>query len=104
MRTSWTVPLCGCLQDCCIVLAVVCLPCGFCVVQGKAVSSATSENCCVPCCCPIVLCCVGAAINRGRIRDSFLIEGSLLEDLCVHIFCSPCGVCQEYLEAKARAR
>lgn len=95
-------PLCGCFHDCFVCLMVMFVPCGFCYYQGMAVSKATAEGCCVPCLCPLLCCCIGAAVNRGRIRDSYLIEGSMCSDICIHIFCSPCGVCQEYNEAKMR--
>jgi hypothetical protein len=40
--------------------------------------------------------CIGATINRGTIRDKLKItESSCLIDFVTHLFCMPCGVCQE---------
>jgi len=49
-----------------------------------------------------LFCCIGGAINRGRIREAYDIQGSFLGDLCVHWCCPQCAVIQEYKEFKTR--
>lgn len=98
---QWEEPLCGCFRNFGICLAVLC-PGGLCLVQALAVKRATGDGCCVPFCCPILLCCIGAGINRHTIRDRYLISGSRCKDCMVHVVLAPCAVCQEYREVKGR--
>ena len=35
---------------------------------------------------------------RKQLRDKYNIEGSLTNDICTHMFCSPCALCQETAE------
>jgi hypothetical protein len=44
-----------------------------------------------------------ATFNRGKIRAGFGIEGNCFTDFLTHLFCLPCGVCQEVAETTSRA-
>ena len=99
---SFEQSLLGCFNDCmsCVIVAFV--PCGMACVQGSAVALANQTSCTVPCCLQLYLCCIGGAINRGKIREAFNIDGGCFADFCIHFFCGPCGVCQEYRETKLK--
>ena len=92
-------PLCGCCNDAGSCLIATCVPCGLCYLQARAVSDATGDGMGVPC---LLwgLGCIGAAINRGKIRSHFDYDGSFIGDLFLHWFCSCCAVLQEYREVK----
>lgn len=101
-------PLCGCLQDmgvCCFAYFV---PLGICCMQAKAVEMATQTNAgggsgfCKPCCCIWCFVCIGAAYNRGKIREQFSIQGSFCGDCCVWMLCPLCASTQEYREVRNR--
>ncbi len=49
-----------------------------------------------------LLCCVGAAINRGKIRTAYSVEGNFIGDCLCHWCCGPCAVLQEFYEVKRR--
>lgn len=98
----------ACFSNCPICLIVSCVPCGCCIVQAIAYNKATKEGIGMPllcqCACWSIGCwCIGMAINRGKIRTSFNINGGTLDDMCIHWCCSPCAVCQEYREVKKRS-
>lgn len=84
--------------SCLVVLFPFCYP----IFQGCTVHNATGEPWSKACFCPLLLCCIGAAINRGKIRDRYLINGSFCEDCLTHCLCSCCALCQEYSEVKRR--
>ena len=52
----------------------------------------------MPCLLNQYLCCVGATINRKKIRDALGYDQKLCLDIATHLFCMPCGVCQEWRE------
>ena len=97
----WETPLFSCCRSpgTCILLL---LPGVCCVVQSWAVGRARGKGQCgalmLVCC----LGCVGAAINRGRIRDRYLISGTCMDDFCLHLFCPLCSVAQERHEVLYR--
>lgn len=93
----------GCLSHPPVCLLVGLCPVSACCVQAIAVDKATNEGKVVPILCICFLGCIGLAFNRHKIRSRYLIPGNMLKDLCVHIFCSPCAVCQEYREVNKRA-
>lgn len=99
---NWEIPLFGCLGDLCSCIVVGALPGGACIYQGMSVSKATGESCTIACCCVCLLACLGAAYNRGKIRDRYLINGSFCGDCITNMFCLPCAVCQEYREVNVR--
>jgi Cys-rich protein (TIGR01571 family) len=99
---SWEEPLFGCINDIKVCFLIAACPLISPCVQGKAVAKATQESCWIPCLCACSLACIGAAINRSRIRDQYLIDGSWLGDCMAHFCCSACAVCQEYREATTR--
>lgn len=62
--------------------------------RGKGECSALLLACCLGS--------IGAAINRSKIRDRFLISGSETEDCCLHLLCPLCAVAQERHEVLYR--
>lgn len=99
--------LCDCFANCPVCLVVTFVPCGICCVQAKAYDNATQQGMGFPFLCYCVAglvncCCIGMAVMRGKIRNRFNINGSIVHDICCHIWCSPCAVCQEYREVKRR--
>jgi len=97
-------PLLGCLADFCICLVAFCVPCGACCMQAQAVDRATqgNEGVFMPLLCVCCLGCIGAAINRGKIRESFSISGSFVNDCLIWSCCGPCAATQEYREVRTR--
>lgn len=101
---DWEESLAGCCGDVCSCCIVALCPFGCCLYQGLAVSKATGDGCCTPFCCPICLCCIGAGMNRRRVRERYLIKGNLCLDVLTHCLCGPCASCQEYREVCVRDR
>ena len=95
-------PLCGCFSDifsCCCAFIV---PGGYCFIQSKAVSIATGESMVVPFILPCLLCCIGGAMNRGKIREKHKLDGSFVVDCLLHWCLGCCATTQEYREARKR--
>lgn len=66
--------------------------------MNKAIGGGAYGPYCLVFCCGIF----GAAINRGKIRVKFGIDGSCPGDYCMWCWCAPCAACQEYREAHKR--
>ncbi|GMH33219.1 hypothetical protein BSKO_01053 [Bryopsis sp. KO-2023] len=116
---DWSTGLFGCLDDAGLcVWGLFCTACLF----GENVSSLTQVqsqqdliNKVPPpvasgCCCPCLLyslttvycwCCVGG-LNRRDLREKYGLRHEPCGDCTVHMFCSPCAVCQEARELKVR--
>lgn len=90
----------GCFGDMCSFLVVLCVPFGCSIIQSYAVTKVTNESCIIPYCMPILLGCIGSAINRGDIREHLNISGNFCTDFMLSCCCLPCAVCQEYREVK----
>lgn len=102
---EFIVSLCDCKQISGMITCIACLCCiGVpCMVQGKVISSIYEESaflaCCLACCCFGI----GGAINRGKFRKYYIIEGSFAQDCGYHMFCCICAVGQEYQEHVKRS-
>lgn len=101
---NWDESLCGCCSSKCFCILVMFLPIFMPCYQGWIINKATGENCFSATLCPLLLCCLGAGMNRGKIRDRYLIDGSFCEDCLLHCFCAPCALCQEYREVMSKER
>lgn len=97
-------PLCGCFKDINSCLLVTFVPCGLCYLQAKAVDNVTHDGMAVPCMLIYFAGCLGAAVNRGKVREAFGYNGSFCGDCCLHCFCSCCAVLQEYREVTNNPR
>lgn len=96
----------GCTSDLSSCLCVLLVPFGMAITQGKAVSEAAFANgdlgssffgpCLLQLCCG----CIGATINRGKIRKNMQYDPNCCGDLATNTFCMPCAVCQEGREVK----
>jgi len=56
----------------------------------------------VPCLLYILCRCCYAPYQRGKIRDTYNIEGSFIGDCCTHICCAGCAILQESFEVNER--
>lgn len=100
--TKFEEELCGCFSDIKVCLWGWCVPCGIICMQASAVNKVTGQGAAVPCLLTLFLSCIGAAINRGKIREHYGIEGSFLSDCFTWWYCGPCAACQEYREVARR--
>jgi len=94
-------PFCGCFNDVPVCLIACCIPGGACYFEAVAVDTVTQEGLVIPFLLPCCLSCIGGAINRGKIRDHYKIDGSFVSDLVLSI-CYLCSATQEYREMKKR--
>ena len=81
----------GCFTDFKSCFWVAFVPCGAACIQGWAVAASNpmQPECCGPCCCQLYLCCIGATINRTKIRKNLGYDEKCLLDFAVHFFCMP---------------
>ena len=77
-------------------------PGGCCYLQAVAVERAQDKGILAPCMLSCFLLSIGASINRGYIRERYLIDGSFLNDCLVWTFCTSCAATQEYREVNRR--
>ena len=96
---NWRSSLFDCYSDCfsCWVTGNIsaCL-------QGESVQIAIGGGCAGPAILAQLLCCIGGAMNRSKIRERFNIPGSCIEDCLCMWCCGLCATCQMYREAKSR--
>mmetsp|Transcript_827 Transcript_827/g.1827 ORF Transcript_827/g.1827 Transcript_827/m.1827 type:complete len:114 (-) Transcript_827:4122-4463(-) len=93
---------CGFTRNLKICLLVSCVPCGYCWVQSYSASYVSGEPQLKRFCLVLLLSCLGAGLNRRRVRQMFLIEGNLCSDCLMHWFCCLCAATQEYREVMRR--
>jgi Cys-rich protein (TIGR01571 family) len=92
---KWAHGLFSCCFSPCVCLSQL-LPGGYCVVSGLAAGKAREESCVGWYFCPLLLLCYGGAYNRDLIRERLQLEGNCGLYVCIHMWCGPCAVCQEY--------
>ncbi|KAE8774020.1 cell number regulator 2 [Hordeum vulgare] len=106
MASSWSTGLFGCCDD----VSSCCLTCFCpCVAFGRIahiVDKGTS-SCCVRGTAYMLLAWVGlgclcSCCYRSRMREQYGLKEKPCADCCVHFFCDPCAICQEYRELKSR--
>ena len=91
--------LLGCCDNMYSCFCVTFMPCGIACIQGQAVAMINPEGgSCVPCYLNLYLCCIGATINRNKIREKANYETKICLDIIINLFCMPCAVCQEFRE------
>uniref|UniRef100_A0A453T8V9 Uncharacterized protein n=1 Tax=Aegilops tauschii subsp. strangulata TaxID=200361 RepID=A0A453T8V9_AEGTS len=92
------------------ICAAGCLTCFCpCVAFGRIahiVDKGTS-SCCVRGTAYMLLAWVGlgclcSCCYRSRMREQYGLKEKPCADCCVHFFCDPCALCQEYRELKSR--
>ncbi|XWS34458.1 hypothetical protein CRYUN_Cryun21dG0040200 [Craigia yunnanensis] len=96
----WSTGLFDCFSDvpnCCITC---CCPC---ITFGKIAEIIDQQSCFRGACgtlyafCLFTGCaCIYSSSYRSRLRDRYMLEASPCGDCCVHFFCEPCALCQEY--------
>ncbi|XP_017192424.2 protein PLANT CADMIUM RESISTANCE 2-like [Malus domestica] len=113
MSGGWSTGLLDCFSDC----SVCCL--GFwcpCVVAGRVaeIVSKGETSCFWHGCSYAAINFVtnfafgiscGFCITRGfrtELREQYTLEEKPCNDCCVHFFCNPCALCQEYRELQER--
>ena len=102
IMSNFNEDLFGCMVDMSVCLWGTCVPCGAQCLQAKAVDKATGQGPLVPCLLVTCCSCIGGAINRGKIRERYGIEGSFVNDCVIWWICGCCAACQEYRETKKR--
>mmetsp|Transcript_5333 Transcript_5333/g.9780 ORF Transcript_5333/g.9780 Transcript_5333/m.9780 type:complete len:105 (+) Transcript_5333:264-578(+) len=95
-------PLCGCCTDLLSCLIAWCVPCGTCGISAYSVDKAAGDGMFIPFLLPCLIGCIGFAINRGKIREKYKLNGSFIIDCLLHWFCNLCAVTQEYREVRKR--
>jgi len=98
-KVTFDEPLCGCFSDWTSCLIVTFVPFGDSIGQAMAVDNARSQGLIVPCLLSSFLLCIGGAINRAKVREAYEIQGNFCGDCCIHLWCRPCAICQEYRQA-----
>ncbi|PNW79274.1 hypothetical protein CHLRE_09g408800v5 [Chlamydomonas reinhardtii] len=91
--------MCGDIGTCCYGL--FCTPC----LYGRNYAEFHDVGCCGACClycwCWCLSCCFATDLRRS-IRNKYNLAPDPCNDLIVHLFCSPCGLCQESREMRYR--
>ncbi|KAJ0256243.1 Protein PLANT CADMIUM RESISTANCE 12 [Hirschfeldia incana] len=102
----WTTGLCDCHQDGHICVQTAIMPCISFAQNTEIVNRGT-----IPCmnaglihlALGFVGCCwLYAFPNRSRLREHFALPEEPCGDFWVHLFCTPCAICQESRELKNR--
>jgi Cys-rich protein (TIGR01571 family) len=100
--TKFHEELFGCFSNVPVCLWGTFVPAGALCIQASAVNKANNQGAIVPYLLVACLACIGGAVNRGKIRDHFSIEGGFVGDMFIWWFCAPCAACQEYREVLSR--
>lgn len=98
-KLTFDEPLCGCFDEWTSFLVVAFVPCGGAIIQGLAVDKAQNKGAVIPILLSAFLGPIGAAINRAQVRNAYGVEGNFCGDCCIHLWCAPCAVCQEYRQS-----
>jgi Cys-rich protein (TIGR01571 family) len=84
-------------ENCCMCMWAWCIPFGFACMQCTDAKVAVDPSEGVKAfLCAWCLCCIGGAINRGKIRETFSLEGSFILDCMCEWCCPCCSVTQEW--------
>jgi Cys-rich protein (TIGR01571 family) len=100
--SQFTEDLCGCFSDLTVCLWAWCVPGGICCVSASAVDKATGTGTALP---YFLVCClvsIGGALNRTKIREKYMIDGSFIMDLVFWCCVPVCAATQEYREVRRR--
>jgi Cys-rich protein (TIGR01571 family) len=101
-KADWNYVLFGCCTSPCQAWCICLCPWLIPYCSAIAVTAATGDSPCIPYYCVCYCCCIGACLNRGKIRAGYNISGNAICDCLVHCFCMPCGICQEASERTYR--
>lgn len=101
-KTQMDEALFGCFEDWTSCLVVSCVPCGAPIMQALAVDKAQGKGFLIPLLLVAFVGCIGGALNRAQVRTAYNVEGNFIGDCCVHLWCAPCAICQEYRQANRK--
>ncbi|XP_006651982.1 cell number regulator 10-like [Oryza brachyantha] len=105
--TPWSTGLFDCCDDCGVCCLTMVCPC---ITIGRVaeIVERGERTCCAAgvlyvllgfvssCLCQ----CAYSCSYRGKMRAEFGLLDEPCDDCCVHLFCEPCALCQEYRELK----
>nr|D9HP27.1 RecName: Full=Cell number regulator 11; AltName: Full=ZmCNR11 [Zea mays]ADI48425.1 cell number regulator 11 [Zea mays] len=105
MPGEWSVGLCDCFGDlhtCCLTLWCPC------VTFGRTAEIVDrGSTCCMSGTLYYLLSTIGwqwlyGCAKRSSMRSQYSLRESPCMDCCVHFWCGPCALCQEYTELQKR--
>ncbi|XP_047973647.1 protein PLANT CADMIUM RESISTANCE 2-like [Salvia hispanica] len=103
-EVPWSTGLCDCYSDCDSCCLTYCCPC---ITFGRIseIVDQGSSSCCLNgtlyTLLSIIGCsCLYSCFYRSKMRQQYSLQESSCCDCCVHFFCEPCALCQEYRELK----
>ncbi|KAJ4794194.1 Protein PLANT CADMIUM RESISTANCE 2 [Rhynchospora pubera] len=103
----WSTGLCHCFDDprnCCVTCWCPCVTFGQIAEIVDRGSSACGTNGALY---MLIMCVTGCAclfscFYRAKMRSQYSLKEAPCGDCCIHCFCEPCALCQEYRELKRR--
>ncbi|AQK68557.1 Protein PLANT CADMIUM RESISTANCE 11 [Zea mays] len=106
MPGEWSVGLCDCFGDlhtCCLTLWCPCVTFG----RTAEIVDRGSTSCCMSGTLYYLLSTIGwqwlyGCAKRSSMRSQYSLRESPCMDCCVHFWCGPCALCQEYTELQKR--
>ena len=102
--STWSSHLFDCFNDIDTCLLSFLLPC---VQFGLNAERLSGKSCYASClgysvCASFLLAFLPGQFLRGNIRDTFNIDGNMLQDMLFHYCCCPCAIAQEARELEVR--
>ncbi|CAG9310719.1 unnamed protein product [Blepharisma stoltei] len=101
----WDFKTFECAQNPVMCLWAWCVPCGSCCMQAIDAKISDPENknaALIACLFDCFLCCIGATINRMKLRKQMSIEDSVAMDFLCSCCCGCCSVTQEWMTTMKR--
>eukprot|EP01089_Gocevia_fonbrunei_P020566 TRINITY_DN76_c0_g1_i2.p1 TRINITY_DN76_c0_g1~~TRINITY_DN76_c0_g1_i2.p1 ORF type:complete len:104 (-),score=9.38 TRINITY_DN76_c0_g1_i2:205-516(-) len=96
---DWQEGLFGCFSD---IESCLCSCFCPCVQIGKNIEAVDGDGCVLWAILYMFLPCIIGTVERGKVRQKYSIEGSVISDLFCSWCCGCCAMAQEAREIKAR--
>lgn len=92
---KWKAGFCSCCELFPLCLVSLICPC---ITQGISAWEISQQGGCGECLAGCYCCCIGMALNSGKIRSNYRIKGNCIGDCCLFCYCCySCMVTREYL-------